>query len=227
MTEINKELMEYITALIMEELDRSGLTATREKPGSVPVGVSARHVHLCREHMEKLFGPGQSLTKFKDISQPGQFAANEKVTVIGPKGKLEGVRILGPFRKHSQVEIAASEARTLGVQPPVRESGRIEGSPGVRLVGPYGTVELEKGCIIAERHIHMTPADAEAFGVLHGQKVQIRVPGEKGGIMGSVAIKVRDDYALEMHIDTDDSNAFGIRQGDTLELYRESEGNGR
>ncbi len=221
MTEqVNKELTDYITQLVMEELERCGLAPDREPLRFVPVGVSARHVHLSQADMELLFGTGKPLTKFKDISQPGQYAANEKVTVIGPKGTIENVRILGPFRKHTQVEIAASEARKLGVQPPVRESGRIEGSPGVQLAGPHGAVTLVQGCIIAERHIHMTPADARAYGVRHGQKVQVKVPGGKGGIMDHVSIKVREDYALEMHIDTDDSNAFGIKQGDALEILR-------
>lgn len=221
MTEqVNKELTDYITQLIMEELQRYDLAPAREPLNLVPVGVSARHVHVSAEHMELLFGKDKPLTKFKDISQPGQFAANEKVTLIGPKGMIENVRILGPFRKNTQIEIAASEARKLGVQPPVRESGRIEGSPGIQLAGPNGTVTLEQGCIVAERHIHMTPNDARAYGVTHGQKVQVKVTGEKGGIMDCVSIKVRADYALEMHIDTDDSNAFGIKQGDTLEILR-------
>lgn len=221
MTEqVNKELTDYITQLIMEELERYDLAPAREPLRFVPVGVSARHVHVSAEHMEQLFGRGKTLTKFKEISQPGQFAANEKVALIGPKGAIENVRILGPFRNNTQIEIAASEARRLGVHPPVRESGRIAGSPGLQLAGPHGSITLEQGCIIAERHIHMTPADARAYGVKHGQKVQVKVTGAKGGIMDCVSIKVRADYALEMHIDTDDSNAFGIKQGDTLEILR-------
>ncbi|MFW5432923.1 phosphate propanoyltransferase [Paenibacillus apiarius] len=221
MTEqVNKELTDYITQLIMEELERYDLAPAREPLRFVPVGVSARHVHVSAEHMELLFGRGKTLTKFKEISQPGQFAANEKVALIGPKGVIENVRILGPFRNNTQIEIAASEARRLGVHPPVRESGRIAGSPGLQLAGPHGSITLEQGCIIAERHIHMTPADARAYGVQHGQKVQVKVTGAKGGIMDCVSIKVRADYALEIHIDTDDSNAFGIKQGDTLEILR-------
>lgn len=216
----SKALSQVITQLVLEELQQVGLAPVTTPKTHVPAGVSARHVHVSREDMDVLFGVGSQLSLFKTISQPGQFAANEKITLIGPKGTLENVRILGPFRKETQVELAVSDARKLGVNPPIRESGNVKDSPGITLVGPKGSVDLQQGCIIAERHIHMTPADAKAYGVSDAQKVSVRVEGNKGGVMEHVSIKVREDFALEMHIDTDDSNAFGIKNGQQLEIIR-------
>ncbi|TCZ78783.1 phosphate propanoyltransferase [Paenibacillus albiflavus] len=218
---IATELTETITKLVLEELSKVGLAPSGEPLKYVPVGVSARHVHVNRAHMDILFGPGSELTKFKDISQPGQFAANEQVTLIGPKGTIEKVRILGPLRKDTQAEVSPSDARKLGVNPPVKQSGVHDGTPGITLVGPKGTVVIERGCIVAERHIHMTPAEASAFGVQNGQKVQVKIEGPRGGIMNEVMIRVRDDFALDMHIDTDDGNAFGLKTGDKVEIITE------
>lgn len=217
---IAAEWTEMITKLVIEELNKAGLAPSGEPRKYVPVGVSARHVHVNREHLDILFGPGYELTKFKDISQPGQFAANEQVTLVGPKGRLEKVRILGPLRKDTQAEVAPSDARRLGVNPPVRQSGVHHGTPGITLIGPKGTVVIEQGCIVAERHIHMTPCDATAFGVQNGQKVQVKINGPRGGLMDEVMIRVRDDFALDMHIDTDDGNAFGLKTGDMLEIIK-------
>jgi len=217
------ELIESVTKLVLDELARRGVTLTRESPKRVPVGVSARHVHLSVEDLHRLFGPGHTLTRLRDISQPGQFAAQEQVTLIGPKGTLERVRVLGPCRRQTQVELAPSDARRLGVDAPIRPSGRLDGTPGITLAGPYGTVELQQGVIISERHIHMTPADAAAFGVEDGQEVRVKVGGPRGGIMERVFIRVRDDFALEMHIDTDDANAFGVTTGDQLEILWDKE----
>jgi len=212
------ELIESVTRLVLEELARRGLVPVRERPRFVPVGVSARHVHITREHFRLLFGEDRELTRSRDISQPGQFAAEERVTLIGPKGTLEGVRILGPYRRQTQVELAPSDARRLGVNPPIRPSGKLEGTPGITMVGPRGRLELDSGVIIADRHIHMTPADAAAYGVVDGQEVRVKVEGPRGGVMDRVYVRVRDDFALEMHIDTDDANAFSIATGDRLEL---------
>jgi putative phosphotransacetylase len=218
---LTTELTETITKLVLEELSKVGLAPSGEPLKYVPAGVSARHVHVTREHLDILFGSGYELTNFKDISQPGQFASGEQVTLIGPKGSIDKVRILGPLRKQTQAEVSPSDARKLGVNPPVRQSGMHEGTPGITLVGPKGTIVLQQGCIIAERHIHMTPDDARAFGVQNGQMVQVKIDGPRGGIMSQVAIRIRDDFALDMHIDTDDGNAFGIKTGDKLEIIKE------
>jgi len=219
-----KELADVVRRLVLEELARSGLAPAGRLPFVVPVGVSARHLHVTREHMAVLFGPGSELSVHRPISQPGQFAANEQVTLVGPKGSIERVRILGPYRSKTQIELAPSDARRLGITPPVRRSGDLAGTPGITVVGPYGRLELAEGCIIAERHIHMTPDDARAFGVRDGQKVKVRVDGERGGFMDHVMIRVRDDFKLELHIDTDEANGFGIRNGSLLAVIREEEG---
>ncbi|WP_077211855.1 phosphate propanoyltransferase [Bacillus dakarensis] len=190
----------------------------KTKKTHVPVSISARHLHLQREHVEKLFGTGYELTYFKEISQPGQYACNEKVTLQGPKGMIENVRVLGPLRKQTQVEISMTDARKLGVNPPVRHSGDLAGSAPLTLIGPKGTVMLEEGCIIADRHIHMTPNDARKFGVSDKQKVSVVVEGVKGGVMGEVTIRVNERYGLDMHIDTDDANAFNLKGNEQLKI---------
>jgi putative phosphotransacetylase len=209
-----KELIENITRLVMEELRNSHLL----KKDLVPVSISARHLHLQQEHVDVLFGKGYQLTRFKEISQPGQYACNEKVTLQGPKGSIENVRILGPLRKQTQIEIARTDSRKLGITPPVRNSGNITGSAPITLIGPNGIVHLEEGCIIADRHIHMTPEDAKDFGVQDKQKVSVLVEGDKGGLMGQVTIRVNERYALDMHIDTDDANAFDLKGNEQLKI---------
>ena len=215
---MNEQLIQSIAQLVMEQLQEIGLAPSGEPSTHIPVGVSARHIHLTQAHMETLFGKGYVLTKHKDISQPGQYAANETVTLVGPRNAIQKVRVLGPCRSYTQIELAPSDARTLGINPPIRESGDLAGSPGIRVIGPAGSLQLEQGCIIAERHIHMTPRDAAAYGVQHGQRVAVKVEGARGGMMEQVAIKVHDHYALDLHIDTDDSNAYGIQHGQRLEL---------
>lgn len=175
------------------------------------VETSARHVHVTKETLEILFGKGYELTAKKDLSQPGQFACNERVTIVGSKKELPNVSILGPCRKADQVEISLTDARSIGVTAPVRESGDTAGSGACRLVGPCGEVELTEGVIAAKRHIHMTPADAEAFGVSNGQIVDVLVDCGTGRktVFGDTVVRVSDSYALAMHIDTDESNAAG------------------
>jgi len=180
----------------------------------VPVGVSARHVHLTQEHVERLFGPGAKLTEMKPLSQPGQFAANETVAIYGPKGSFPKVRILGPTRKATQVEVSRTDALALGLNPPVRESGDIAGTPGLRLVGPAGEVTIEQGVIVAARHIHFHPSDAQKFGVADKQRLKVRVGGERGVVFENVIARVSDQFALDMHIDTDEGNAAGVSTGD-------------
>ena len=174
------------------------------------VETSARHVHVTQEHLEILFGKGYELTKKKDLSQPGQYACEERVTVVGPKKELKGVSILGPVRKATQVELSLSDARSIGVAAPVRESGDVAGSAGCKLIGPAGEVELTEGVIAAKRHIHATPADAEQLGVKNGDIVSVKVDTDgRSLVFGDVVVRVSDSYALAMHIDTDESNAAG------------------
>ncbi|NDI33309.1 phosphate propanoyltransferase [Chengkuizengella sediminis] len=184
----------------------------------VPVGVSARHIHLSQEHIAILFGKENELTILKDLSQPGQYAANETVKVEGPKNSFEKVRILGPARRESQLEISKTDSFYLGVQSPVRESGDIEGSPGIKVIGPAGEVRLDKGVIIAARHIHFHTSDAEKWGIQNKQLLKVRVSGERPLIFEDVIARISDDYALDMHIDTDEANAAGINNCDTAEI---------
>ena len=186
----------------------------------VLVETSARHVHLTEEHIEALFGKGATLTFKKALSQPGQFACEERVTVVGPKKSLANVIILGPARKATQVEVSLTDARTLGVTAPIRESGDIAGSAPCKLIGPAGEVEIAEGVIVAKRHIHFTPADAAEFGVKDKQIVSVKIEnGDRTTIFGDVVVRVRDDFAAAMHIDTDESNAacaFGECYGEVI-----------
>ncbi|HBQ46042.1 MAG TPA: phosphate propanoyltransferase [Ruminococcaceae bacterium] len=175
----------------------------------IPVAVSARHVHLCRKDMDTLFGAGSELHPVKTL-MGGQFAAKEQVTIVGPSLRpIEKVRVLGPLRKQTQVEISATDAYQLKVKAPVRPSGRLKGSAGITIVGPKGVVKLEEGCIIANRHIHMSPADAERFGVRDGELVNTLAEGERRTLFYGVQVRVDPKFTLEMHIDTDDANSLG------------------
>ena len=182
--------------------------------GGIPIGVSNRHIHLSREDLETLFGKGYELTPIKELSQPGQYACKEVLTIIGPSMRpIENVRVLGPVRKASQVEISQTDSYTLKVKPPVRESGKIEGSAPIRIVGPQGIVELKEGCIIANRHIHMSPDEAKYFGLKDCDYVDIDVNGKRRTKWYDVQVRVHKDFRLEMHVDTDDANAAGIGNG--------------
>jgi putative phosphotransacetylase len=184
----------------------------------VPINISARHIHLSQEHVEALFGAGYELTKMKDLQQPGQFACNETVAVVGPKGSFPKVRVLGPARGDTQLEIAMTDARTLGVPGVVRLSGKIEGTPGFTIQGPKGSVTVDKGVIVAARHIHMTPEDAEKLGVTNGQVVRVRTTGGRPLTFDDVLVRVSPTFSLEMHVDTDEGNAGGIKDGDLGEI---------
>lgn len=186
----------------------------------IPVGISARHVHVTREDLAILYGEGYQLTNKKDLSQPGQFACNETVDLITEKGTFKNVRILGPERKATQVELSLTDAIKLKLTPPVRDSGDLAGSPGLAIMGPKGTIELKQGVIAACRHIHMTPADAAEFGVKDKDIVKVFCGGERGLIFDNVLIRVRDDFKLEMHIDTDEGNASMLKTGDSVEIVK-------
>lgn len=187
----------------------------------IPAALSNRHLHLSQNHIDQLFGKSYSLCTLKDLSQPGQFACEEKVDMIGPKGEIKGIRVLGPARSQTQIEVSVSDSFILGVKPPVRDSGDIEGSPGVTLRGPAGEVKLEKGVIIAARHIHMHTSDANKFNVEDKQKVKVRTSGERALIFENVLVRVSSKYALEMHLDTDEGNAANLKNGTLVELITE------
>jgi len=184
----------------------------------VPVGVSARHIHLSQEHLEILFGTHYQLTILKDLSQPGQFAANETVTIVGPKGSFNKVRILGPVRGNTQLEISKTDSFKLGIQAPVRQSGNTEGTPGVKIVGSAGEVTIQEGVIIAARHIHFHTQDALKWGIENNQKLSVKCKGERPLIFEDVIARISSNFKLDMHLDTDEANAAGIKSGDVVEI---------
>ena len=214
---MDNQNIELIARMVMEALE------TREKSSNgfvVPVGVSARHVHLTQEHVEALFGEGYHLTKKKEL-MGGQYASNEQVTIVGLKLRaIENVRILGPVRRGSQVEVSATDAVKLGVKAPIRESVKVKGSAPIAIVGPKGVVYLEEGCIIAKRHIHMAPKDAMAAGVADGDIVSVKSDNERGTVFNHVQIRVDESFTLEMHIDTDEANAAKITTGQTVTILK-------
>ncbi len=186
----------------------------------LPIALSNRHLHLSQEHIEALFGKGHELKPSKDLSQPGQYACEEKVDIAGPKGTLKGVRVLGPARKETQVEVSLADARALGVKAPIRDSGAIENSPGAKLIGPAGEVDLEKGVIVASRHIHMSMEDAEKFGVKDMEIVDVATEGERAVVFKKVLVRANPNFALEMHVDLEEGNAAGVANGDLVELIK-------
>ena len=211
---MDKNNIEIITRMVLAAVENQ---ATSNNNGyMVPVGVSARHIHLTQEHVEMLFGEGYQLTKKKEL-MGGQFASNELVTIVGLKLRaIENVRVLGPVRSKSQVEVAATDALRLGIKAPIRESGNLTGSAAIAIVGPQGAIYLKEGCIIAKRHIHMSPKDAMAAGVADGEIVAVQADNERGTLFNQVQIRVDESFTLEMHIDTDEANAAGIRTGQTV-----------
>lgn len=184
----------------------------------IPVALSARHVHLSKEHVAALFGAGAQLTPRADLSQPGQFACHETVDVLGPKRAIRGVRVLGPARGASQVELAVTDGVVLGLNLPVRVSGDTAGTPGAHLIGPRGAVRLREGCIVAARHIHASPEDARRLDIADGQRVYVRFAGPRGLIYDEVVVRVSDAFRTELHLDTDEGNAAGIRPGDRVQV---------
>ena len=215
-----------ITTAAVAELVKKIVAEMQDSPvknaSEIPVGISNRHIHLSREDLETLFGKGYELTPLKDLSQPGQYACKETLTLIGPSMRaIEGVRVLGPLRKSSQVEISKTDSFQLKVNPPVRESGKIDGSAPVTIVGPKGTVSLKEGFIIANRHVHMSPDDAAAFGVQDGDYIDVDVlSGTRKSRWFDVQIRVHKDFRLEMHVDTDDANSAGLKNGSTVTVVK-------
>lgn len=187
----------------------------------VNVGVSNRHVHLCKEDLEILFGEGFQLEPDRDLTQKGEFAAKQKVTIKTDFSEISNVRVLGPIRDYTQVEISRTDAYKLKLNPPVRDSGDLDKSEKISIVGPLGEIEKKSNCILATRHIHASLEDIKKYGLDPSKTYQVKVAGEKGGIFDNVRIKVKDTYTFELHIDTDDANAFLIKSGDVLEIVND------
>jgi putative phosphotransacetylase len=210
-----QKLSEVVTQRVKARLIGRDTFSTRQ----LSVGISGRHLHLTREVLDQLFGRGYELAKLRDLSQPGEFAANETVTIVGPRGRaIEGVRIIGPTRKYTQVELSRSDGIRLGIELPIRKTGDLAGTPGLTIVGPHGTVVLREGAMRANRHIHMTTADGAHFGLTDGQIVKVRVGGPASLTFDNVVVRVSDRYALDFHINTDDANAAGLKTGDLVEI---------
>ena len=193
---------ENYEAILKLLLEAAQATAPVQEPAGIPVGVSNRHLHLSQADQDVLFGAGYQMTPIKDLSQPGQFACKEMVTICGPKGAIEKVRVLGPVRNKTQVEILTGDGFKLGVSAPARQSGDLEGTPGITIVGPKGSVQIKEGLIVAQRHIHMTLEDAAAYGVHDGQIVDIEIEGPRGGTYANVIVRANNTSALECHLDT-------------------------
>jgi len=212
------KIVAEIVSRVMAGLGDSTASGSND---TVPVGVSNRHIHLSTADLETLFGAGYQLTPIKDLSQPGQFACKETLTIVGPSLRpIENVRVLGPVRKASQVEISRTDSFMLKVKPPVRESGDIAGSAPVTIIGPKGVVTLKEGCIIANRHIHMSLEEGAQFGLSDGQYVDVEVSGERRTKFYDVQVRVHKDFRLEMHIDTDDANSAGIGNGAKVKIVK-------
>ncbi len=221
-----EDLVNQVTARVMAALENPGQqkSCSAEPPcrsgyrHGVGVGVSNRHIHLCAEDLKSLFGSAYKLEKEKELSQPGEFASTAFVDIEKNGRRLEKLRVLGPIRSKTQIELSATDARGLKMQLPVRNSGDISGTPGISIIGPNGRVELAEGCIIASRHLHLTNADAERLGVVANQQVSVRLLGEKSGIIDNVFCRISDNYSFELHIDTDDANAFLQKTGNIAEI---------
>jgi len=220
---------EAVLKVLLDAVQSGGITACTASapvqtqtvaPAGIPVGISNRHLHLSQADLDTLFGAGYQLTPIKDLSQPGQFACKETVTICGPKGAIEKIRVLGPVRSKTQVEVLAGDSFKLGVSAPARLSGDLAGTPGITIIGPKGSVQIAEGLMVAQRHIHMTPQDAAVYGVADGQIVTIEVEGSRGGTYSNVAIRANDTSALECHLDTEEANAMNINSSTTIKIVK-------
>lgn len=218
MTENERAVIEQIVMNTVKKL-----LAERDAPTRIPLGVSNKHIHLTQEDVEILFGEGHTLTPIKDLGQPGQFACEECIDLEGPKVVMKHVRVLGPARAETQIEISMTDARTLGIKAPVRESGCLADTPGITLVGPEGSIELTHGVIVALRHIHMPPDIAEQLELNDGDSVFVETSGIRPTLFRNVLVRVSPNYSYEMHIDTDEANAAGLKNGDILKLIKQVE----
>ena len=218
-----KQLIELVTEVVyrhLKEQKKDKIQCHILDKDTIPIGISNRHVHLSQEDLIALFGREANLNIFKELSQPGQYASVETVTLVGPKGVIEKVRVLGPARNKTQVEISLSDCFRLGIQAPIRDSGELQGSAGLTLVGPAGSVTLHEGAMIAARHIHMHTSDALRFGVKDGDKVNVKTSGQRVMVFLEVLVRVSDKYKLEMHVDIDEANAASLNNGDTVQIIK-------
>lgn len=204
---------------VVEELKKE-IESTCEEDSFIPVGISNRHIHLSKEDLNTLFGEGYELTSIKDLSQPGQYAAKEVLTICGPKGAIEGVRILGPVRGRTQVEVLQGDCFKLGIKAPVSMSGELDGSAPITLIGPKGSIYLKEAVIIAQRHIHMTPEDAKKFSVSDGEIVEIEISGKRCGTLGNVVIRVTETSRLDCHLDMEEANTVGLVNGSKVKIKK-------
>ncbi len=209
-----EELLRMIAAAVSRVQNESG------GPGAIPLGISNRHIHLSQQDLEKLFGAGYQLNNIKDLVQPGQYACKETLTICGPKGAIEKVRVLGPVRKQTQVEILAGDTFKLGVKGEVRMSGVLGGTPGITLIGPKGSVQIPEGVMIAQRHIHMTFEDAARFGVTDGEIVDLECEGTRAGLLHDVVIRANNNSRLECHLDTEEANALGMTDQSHIRIVK-------
>lgn len=211
-----QEIAALVAKIIREKCGEAAVCS--EDDMLVPVGVSNRHIHLSQEDFETLFGKGAEMTHFKDLSQPGQFACKEVMTLVGPGGAIERVRLLGPARKQTQVEVSVADCFKLGIKAPLRDSGDLAGSAPLTIVGPKGSVNIPEGCIIALKHIHMHTSDAERFGLKDKDHVNVQICGERKLMFQEVLIRVSDKFKLEMHVDMDEANAASLSNGDKVKI---------
>ncbi|MFZ5949245.1 MAG: phosphate propanoyltransferase [Candidatus Rifleibacteriota bacterium] len=211
---MDENQVKLIVAEVLKHIDIRG----RIKSGMIPCGVSNRHAHISQADLETIFGQGYKLTPMKDLSQPAQFAAEECITIVGPKGIIEKVRILGPVRPATQVEISTTDCFKLGVKPFVRDSGDTAGTPGCIVIGPKGAVTLKEGVIVASRHLHISDKDAEKFGLKDMDRISIKSNGPKSVVFNNVLVRASNKFALDFHLDTDEANAAGIKNGDMVEI---------
>ena len=206
------KLAEKITAELTKRLERS--------KSPIPIGISNRHFHLCQEDWDALFGKGSQPRKFRAVKQPGFWAAHETVAIVGPKGRIDNIRLVAPHRARTQIEISKTDAQIIGLKPPIRDSGDLAGSTGVRIIGPKGAIEVKEGLIIARRHIHFHPLEAKAMGINDGEVVRVRagIGGQRELVFEQVLCRVSDKFSLELHVDTDEANAAWLKNGDNVNI---------
>lgn len=213
-----QEIAAIVARVVAEQLGKGGCYQAENEDALIPVGISNRHIHLSQEDFETLFGAGAMMTHFKDLSQPGQFACKEVMTIVGPGGAIERVRLLGPARKQTQVEVSVADCFKLGIKAPLRDSGDLAGSAPITIVGPKGSVNIPEGCIIALKHIHMHTDDAARLGLKDRDHVNVQTCGERNLMFQEVLIRVSDKFKLEMHVDMDEANAASLSNGDKVRI---------
>ena len=213
-----QEIAAIVARVVAEQLGKGGCYQAENEDALIPVGISNRHIHLSQEDFETLFGAGATMTHFKDLSQPGQFACKEVMTIVGPGGAIERVRLLSPARKQTQVEVSVADCFKLGIKAPLRDSGDLAGSAPITIVGPKGSVNIPEGCIIALKHIHMHTDDAARLGLKDRDHVNVQTCGERNLMFQEVLIRVSDKFKLEMHVDMDEANAASLSNGDKVRI---------